>query len=608
MALSRSSSKKWFDDDDFDFGGPEKVPKTSVKRPREEDFRVPAPKKPSLMLTNDALWIDRYKPTTTDQLAVQSKKVAEVRDWISSHLDRVGILLLMGPPGSGKTAIIDCLGRELSLEIQEWINPVVQVDYNQRGQDIVEEYYRFEDRADYVPQEKLFNDWARQSKYPQLVGGGRGKLVLIEDFPDFALRKTAEFEGFLQKYARNVQNPALVLIHSEGAKGQEALTRTVFKPDNLTKLGITTISLNAATNTNISKLLTKIVSEENKRGQSRLKLPDKQALEMLCESTGGDIRASINALQFSCLDSQHSLNNNIGSMFQSENSIPSSKKTSKKQAVKRPSKSQSSVGCKDQNLGLFHALGKVLYAKRGPEPETEPLPAHLEKHRRNNLQAVPEQVFEKACISEDGFCSFLHHNYPSFYTSVQDTDRLARYFSDCDLLLQEWGSTGKMDVKEYGLSVCARAVMFCNQNPAKVQGLRKMHKPELYAVKKKIDSNILSVENALGGLYISQSRIELFSSTIPLLAKLKPKCIPAHKLAGVLEIGRFPGLHPPATLPQANVQHGEDEDLWSEDDDQLFSQLEVCDGADNIKGPGTTAKCEDDDDDDLKIDDYDDDD
>ena len=41
MALSRSSSKKWFDDDDFDFGGPEKVPKTSVKRPREEDFRVP---------------------------------------------------------------------------------------------------------------------------------------------------------------------------------------------------------------------------------------------------------------------------------------------------------------------------------------------------------------------------------------------------------------------------------------------------------------------------------------------------------------------------------------------------------------------------------------
>ena len=53
----------------------------------------------------------------------------------------------------------------------------------------MEEYYRFEDRADYVPQEKLFNDWARQSKYPQLVGGGRGKLVLIEDFPDFALRK-----------------------------------------------------------------------------------------------------------------------------------------------------------------------------------------------------------------------------------------------------------------------------------------------------------------------------------------------------------------------------------------------------------------------------------
>ena len=62
------------------------------------------------------------------------------------------------------------------------------------------------------------------------------------------------------------------------------------------------------------------------------------------------------------------------------------------------------------------------------------------------------------------------------------------------------------------------------------------------------------------------------------------QCIPAHKLASVLEIGRFPGLHPPATLPPAYAQHDEDEDLWSEDDDQLFSQLEVGDGADNIKG------------------------
>jgi len=341
------------------------------------------------------------------------------------------------------------------------------------------------------------------------------------------------------------------------------------------------------TTTNITKLLTRILTEENKKnGNNKLQIPDKQALEQLCESTSGDIRASINALQFSCLDSlSSSLNNNLSSLFLSDSSTPKSKK-SKKVAAGRGGKrqtaaAQSSVGCKDQNLGLFHALGKVLYAKRRPEKELEPLAPHLERHRRNKLEAVPEQVFDKACISEDGFANFLHHNYPAFYTSVQDVDRLASYLSEADLLLQDWGITGKMDIKEYGLSVSTRSIMFCNQNPAKVVGLRKMNKPELYAVKKKIDVNILNTETALGGLMISQPRKEVFTSTLPLLARIKPPALPVHKLATLVEIGRFPGVAqlaaaaapPQPPKPNQTSSDGFEEDLWSEDDDQLFLNL-----------------------------------
>jgi DNA polymerase III delta prime subunit len=35
------------------------------------------------------------------------------------------ILLLMGPPGAGKTAAIHVLASELKLQIQEWANPVM---------------------------------------------------------------------------------------------------------------------------------------------------------------------------------------------------------------------------------------------------------------------------------------------------------------------------------------------------------------------------------------------------------------------------------------------------------------------------------------------------
>ena len=40
-----------------------------------------------------------------------------------------------------------------------------------------------------------------------------------------------------------------------------------------------------------------------------------------------------------------------------------------------------------------------------------------------------------------------------------------------------------------------------------------------------------STETALGGLMISQPRKEVFTSTLPLLARIKPPALPVHKLA-----------------------------------------------------------------------------
>ena len=92
----------------------------------------------------------------------------------------------------------------------------------------------------------------------------------------------------------------------------------------------------------------------------------------MVESSNCDIRACINALQFSCVQ-------NIGdfsSIFQSDETQSTTKK-SKKGSGKKSAKSQSSVGAKDQSLILFHALGKILYAKRETTPEKEHLPPYL---------------------------------------------------------------------------------------------------------------------------------------------------------------------------------------------------------------------------------------
>jgi hypothetical protein len=139
-------------------------------------------------------------------------------------------------------------------------------------------------------------------------------------------------------------------------------------------------------------------------------------------------------------------------------------------------------------------------------------------------------------------------------------------------MLKEWGSTGKMNVKEYGVSVASRAVMFFNQHHAKVSGRRMLTKPELYAVNRTIDSNLTRMQTALSGVYISQPRCEVYTSTVPLLAMLKPRDIPPHKLNTVLEVGRISGVsRAPATAAAAG-QPGDELELWSEDD-ELMNQI-----------------------------------
>ena len=101
-------------------------------------------------------------------------------------------------------------------------------------------------------------------------------------------------------------------------------------------------------------------------------IPDKTSLESLVESSNCDIRACINALQFSCVQNI----SDFSSLFQSDETQSTTKK-SKKGSGKNSAKSQSSVGAKDQSLILFHALGKILYAKRETTPEKEHLPPHL---------------------------------------------------------------------------------------------------------------------------------------------------------------------------------------------------------------------------------------
>lgn len=65
------------------------------------------------------MWTDRYHPDTLSEFRGNSKAVEEVRAWVEDWEVGDGALLLHGPPGVGKTALVHALANDLGLELFE---------------------------------------------------------------------------------------------------------------------------------------------------------------------------------------------------------------------------------------------------------------------------------------------------------------------------------------------------------------------------------------------------------------------------------------------------------------------------------------------------------
>ena len=65
---------------------------------------------------NGELWIDRYAPKTIEELAINKKKVAEFLEMTQGG-QAASILLLHGPPGSCKNAMIQALSSQFNHKV-----------------------------------------------------------------------------------------------------------------------------------------------------------------------------------------------------------------------------------------------------------------------------------------------------------------------------------------------------------------------------------------------------------------------------------------------------------------------------------------------------------
>ena len=109
---------------------------------------------------------------------------------------------------------------------------------------------------------------------------------------------------------------------------------------------------------------------------------------------------------------------------------------------------------------------------------------------------------------------------------MEDIERASEYLSVGDLFLKEWSHGGKISLSEYGGIVGARGMMFSNTEITANLGMRKLTKPEHYTVTKRVRQKNYELQN----MFHAQPSKELVTSTVPLIARIKPRFLPANKL------------------------------------------------------------------------------
>jgi cell cycle checkpoint protein len=298
------------------------------------------------------------------------------------------------------------------------------------------------------------------------------QVLIVEEFPNNISRLSSAlgaFRGVLLRYlatspqAPNLMfrkgaatletRPPIVLIISEAlltsatASADSFTAHRLLGPEIINHPLVTVMEFNTVAPSFVAKALDLVIKKEARDSQRR-RIPGPAILKKLSEM--GDIRSAVNALQFLCARSAD--NENWGGTVATK-----MKKSSKDGVALTPMEKNSLelVTQREATLGMFHAVGKVVYNKREDPQIADPkaeLPPRPPDHLAHMQKPKTSQVSLDDLINETGtdiptFVSTLHENYvlscngPSF---LESCDNCIDALSESDILSPEGRSMSRV--------------------------------------------------------------------------------------------------------------------------------------------------------------------
>jgi len=431
------------------------------------------------------LWGEKHFPSSEANLVVNKKRIELVREHLATAAKR--LLILKGPPGSGKAAVLRAVCADFGYDVVEWSpamkhQPAGAVSRGDVQMDsLSDSFLRFLAQTD---------RYAGLEVVPSSADGTvamtplrrRRRVALVRDFP-FTLMQAGgdkqRAEDFLERFRDAVRAGAIqrtVLCFNDGREDYHIVNRLTAQVD---ADAVALVTFDTVAKTFVQRALDAIVKAEGV-------LPSLANTSAIAAECGGDLRHAINALQLVA-----------GGVRQQLPVEPAAKARGAKGAKKprggkapppptpqggtidtvdgaasaafsENAEATPSTAMRPAALGLFHSLGRLLYCKRIPpapvsadnlddgasqatpatasqpraskrrrkndEPEPKQLPHHLlvPKATRPPLYFVPEEVLSQSNSEPRNVVEWLFTNAPRFFGDIEDLAQFTGALANTD--------------------------------------------------------------------------------------------------------------------------------------------------------------------------------
>jgi cell cycle checkpoint protein len=409
-------------------------------------------------------WTDEYAPANLEELAVHKRKVADLKECLARTIKgtaRSRLIVLKGGAGTGKTTTLRLIAESLGLRVTEWRNP----DSNkgqEAGTSIAAQFEEFINRTSFFG---TLNFGEARSSAKTEDEDSRGYLVLVEEFPNTFSKSSSTVQGFrravlqylststpsadeyfMQRFQDRPAVVPIVMVISESllstttASADSFTAHRLLGPEILSHPGTATLEFNPVAPTFMLKALDLVLRKEARKSGRRF-APGPAVLKHLSEI--GDVRSAVSALEFFCVH-QGSEEDWSGKI-----SFGKTKRSSDVKALtSMESQSLQMITQRENTLGIFHAVGRVLYNKReapGPNDNPPPQPpAHFPQYRRLKVSEVDvDNLLNELGTEIQIFISALHENYVLSCTGLDGEETLDSIngcidsLSEADLLCPE---------------------------------------------------------------------------------------------------------------------------------------------------------------------------